>query len=66
MHRNRIADIIKKEKSKKNENAFYKDEYQDEFECDICCVEFELREDISILACSDKHIYHDDCINQWI
>ena len=46
--------------------AYYKPDFVDEFECDICCVDFVKYDAISILPCSDKHIFHDDCIDAWI
>ena len=46
--------------------AYFKPDFVDEFECDICCVDFVKMDAISILPCNEKHVFHDECIDAWI
>jgi len=35
-----------------------------EEQCVICCMEFEVGEDVKVLPC--KHIFHPTCLDQWL
>ena len=49
--RNRIAKVIK---------------VQEKEACPICTDDFEEPSEVAVLACDEKHFYHDYCINSWI
>ena len=34
--------------------------------CIICYCEFQENEEISELACDDRHIFHTECIQKWL
>lgn len=39
---------------------------EDTLECVICLNEFKDGEDVIRLKCSKKHIFHSDCLSEWI
>ena len=49
--RNNIAKVIK---------------VQEKEACPICTDDFEEPSEVAVLACDEKHFFHEDCINGWI
>ena len=35
-------------------------------ECSICFVEFTSDDVVTKLTCNEKHVFHEECISQWI
>jgi hypothetical protein len=34
--------------------------------CTVCMCEFEGYQIVTVLPCSDKHIFHTECIKEWL
>jgi len=65
--RNRINsgdDILKKLKKITYTKLLF--DVEDTLECVICLNEFKDGDDVIRLKCSKKHIFHVDCITEWI
>lgn len=45
---------------------YFESEYHENYECHICSCEFVVPSEVSILACTGKHIFHNECIDSWI
>jgi hypothetical protein len=67
VRRNRINsgdDILKKLKKITYTKLLF--DVEDTLECVICLNEFKDGDDVIQLKCSKKHIFHVDCLSEWI
>lgn len=37
-----------------------------EVECCICFLEYEVDDVVAKLDCSERHVFHKECLSQWI
>lgn len=47
-------------------NQEFKERIGDKTECAICYEDFQLKENVRMMNCTGKHIFHVECIDKWL
>lgn len=47
-------------------NQFSTDKHIGDFTCSICAADYEEGEAIVVLACDERHCFHEECIKRWL